>query len=174
MPLLTLADFVAEQAVALAIGAVAVVAAPKAGPKLVELGGDMSARARKLAAPKAAAVSAPLIAAGAGIQSGAQRFGQRWSELIDKSATSTGADVDPASLLAGLSAANVASYAPGRARLRLNELRGQPQLAGQLEASLAAVAGVTEVHARATTGSVLIRFDAGRYASLKSLLDGIA
>lgn len=178
MPLLTLADFVVEQAVALAIGAVAVIAAPKAGPKLVELGGDVGARARSLAgslpaAPSVATVSAPLTAAGAGIQTGVQRFGKRWGELIDESATLARADVDPASLLAGVSAADVASFAPGRARLRLRQLVGQPQLAEQTATALAAVDGVAEVHARATTGSLLILFDADRYASAQPLLDGI-
>lgn len=173
MPILTLADFVAEQAVALAIGAVAVIAAPKAAPKLVELGGDVSARAQALAAPKVAAVSMPLIAAGAGIQTGVQRFGRRWSDLIDESATPARADIDPASLLASVSVADLASFAPGRARLRLRQLVGQPQLAEQTATALAAVDGVTEVHARATTGSVLILFDAACYPSPQSLLDGI-
>lgn len=46
MPLVTFADFVAEQAVGILIGAAAILAAPKAGPKLVEMGADLTARAK--------------------------------------------------------------------------------------------------------------------------------
>ena len=46
MPFLTLADFIVEQAVTIVIGAVAVAAAPKAAPRLVQLGGDLSTKTK--------------------------------------------------------------------------------------------------------------------------------
>ena len=166
MTLMTLADLVAEQAVALVIGAATVVVAPKAGPRLAELGGDLSERTRAAVAARGGIHKS--------IAGGVQRLGQRRNEEIDEPATPVHVDIDPTSLLAGLSSANVVSNAPGRVRLRLHQIVGQAELAEQTASVLAAIDGVVEVHARPTTGSVVVRFDPVRYPSLESLLDGIA
>lgn len=203
MPVATFAEFVAEQAVAIALGAAAVVVAPKAGPKLAELGGDLRVKVKAMTdatsssaaagaaaeststrdgepAAAATAAAATVAAAGRGLAArlsgGVQKLGQQWTAL---KAEAEGPGPGPATpgladALAGVTAANVVSFAPGRARLRLRALRGQPPLAAQLEQALAAVDGVRQAQASPTTGSVLITFDAKRYPSPESLLDPIA
>ncbi len=192
MPFVTLADFIVEQAVTIVIGAVTVAAAPKVAPKLAELGGDLSAKtkARMAALPLAGsaaavtvsgaeAVRANALAAGQGVSrsvsGGVAWFGQQWGGLLDGAVTDdVAAAVDPASLLAGLSTANLASFAPGRARLRLSQLRGQPRLAEQVVLAAAANAGIGQVQGKSTTGSLVILFDADQYPTPESLLQALA
>lgn len=192
MPFLTLADFIVEQAVTIAIGAVAVAAAPKVAPKVVALGNDLSARTKaKVAAlplagsaaavtvSGAGAVRANALAAGQGVSrsvtGGVAWFGQQWSDLLDEALPDgTAAGIDPANVLASASAANLASFAPGRARLRLSQLRGQPQLAEQVVLAAAAIDGIDQVQANATTGSLVILFDADRYPTPDALLSALA
>lgn len=188
MPFLTLADFIVEQAVTIVIGAVAVAAAPKAAPRLVQLGGDLSTKTKSKVAELplasnaatatvsgAQAMRANAAAAGQGVSrsvtGGVAWFGQQWSDLLDEAIPDGAAeDIDPASVLAGASLANVASFAPGRARLRLQQLRGQPSMAEEVAATVAALDGVDQVQAKATTGSVVILFDPDRYPTPESLL----
>ncbi len=204
MPVATFAEFVAEQAIAIAVGAAAIVVAPKAGPKLAELGSDLGAKVKSMtdstrstgAAAEAAAgttaanggepagaaaATATVAAAGrslaAKLSDGVQKLGQQWSALkveaeVDSAAPETGAP-SLAEALAGVTTANVVSFSPGRARLRVKALRGQPQLAAQIEEALAAVDGVRQAQASPTTGSVLLTFDAKRYPSPESLLEAI-
>lgn len=203
MPVATFAEFVAEQAIAIAVGAAAIVVAPKAGPKLAQLGGDLSAKVKSMtdstspagAAETAAAAgqtptangdgpaSAAASVAAAGrslaekLADSAQKLGQQWSALLaevtaEKPAPEA-AVPGASSVLAGITAGNVVSFAPGRARLRLHALRGQPSLAPPLEDALAAAEGIREVQANPTTGSVLLTFDAKRYPSPESLLEAI-
>ncbi len=192
MPFFTLADFIVEQAVTIAIGAVAVAAAPKVAPKVVALGSDFSAKtkakvaalpmassAAAVTAGGASAVRANARAAGQGVSrsvtGGVAWFGQQWGDLLDEAtADSAAADIDPASVLSGASLTNVASFAPGRARLRLQELRGQPRLAEEVAAAVAAVAGIEQVRAKSATGSLVILFDADQYTTPESLLQTLA
>jgi P-type Ca2+ transporter type 2C len=51
---------------------------------------------------------------------------------------------------------------PGRARLRVAAVRGQPSLAAQLENTISADEGIRDVRANPVTGSVLVLFDPGR------------
>lgn len=206
MPVATFAEFMAEQAVAIAIGAAAVVVAPKAGPKLAELGSDLSAKVKSMtdSTPSAAAVEADAVAeqattnygdgpAGAAaaaasvatvgrslaekLAGSAQKLGQEWSALLAEVAAESpapeAAGPDVRNVLAAMSAGNVVSFAPGRARLRLHALRGQPDLVGPLGDALAAVEGVREAQANAATGSVLLLFDARRYPTPEALLEAI-
>jgi cation transport ATPase len=53
----------------------------------------------------------------------------------------------------------VASESPGRIRFRHPALAGDRELAQRVEAKLTAVHGVSEVHARPLTASLLVRFD---------------
>jgi hypothetical protein len=204
MPVATFAEFLAEQAIAITIGAAAVVAAPKAGPKLAELGNNLGAKAKSMidstqassgATQEAAAASqaeadptgqaaagATAVAAGRSLAEklagGAQKLGQQWGALFAEVAADNAAPEATApslaSVLAGLSAADVVSQAPGRVRLRLSALRGQPQLAGQLAEALAAVEGIRQVQPNPTTGSVLILLDDAVYLSPDALLEAIA
>lgn len=191
MPLLTLADFIVEQAVTIAIGAVAVAVAPKAGPKLAQLGGDLSAKTKSkvaalpLASGAAAAtasgaetVRTNALAAGQGISrsvtGGAAWFGRQWSDLLDEAIPDgAAADIDPASVLGAASAVNVASFAPGRARLRLQRLRGQPILAAEIAATAAALDGIDQVQAKPSTGSLVVLFEPDVYPTAELLVQAL-
>lgn len=50
-------------------------------------------------------------------------------------------------------------YAPGRARLKIETLRGDATLADRVQDTLQAVTGIRSVGASSTTGSVLVAFD---------------
>ncbi|HNS02912.1 MAG TPA: hypothetical protein PKM78_11085 [Anaerolineae bacterium] len=198
MPVTPFAEFVAEQAIAIALGAAAVVAAPKAGPKLAEMGADVGARAKSMvnttksseAAAEAAAPAGETDPASTGaataagpslvekLADGARKLGQQWSALFAEiAAENPASEVAPpslASVLAGVGMSDVVSQAPGRVRLRLRMLVGQPQLAVQLGESLAAIEGIRQVQPNPTTGSVLITFDDRRYPTPEALLKAIA
>lgn len=187
MPVATFAEFVAEQAIAIAVGAAAIVVAPKAGPKLAELGSDLSAKVKTMtdSTPSAGAAdtaaAASVVTAGRGLAeklaAGAQMLGQQWSALLAEVAAESPppetAAPEARGVLAGMSAGNVVSFAPGRARLRLHALRGQPSLVQPLGDALAAVEGVRQVQANAATGSVLLLFDARQYPTPETLLEAI-
>lgn len=76
-------------------------------------------------------------------------------------------------IMAALSDAKVASDIPGRARLRLPLLKGQPALCEQCAAALNSIPGVDEVHVSSLTGSVLALYDADEIPSLQALLDAL-
>ncbi len=201
MPVVTLAELVVDQAIGIAIGVAAIVAAPKAGPKLAELGNDLSAKAKSMidstqansnpaeaaaagqtdVDPTGKAAGAAAVVAGRSLvgklSDGAQKLGQQWSALFAEAAADTPAPETAvpslASVLAGVTAADVVSQAPGRVRLRLGALRGQPQVADQLTEALAAVEGIRQVQANSTTGSVLILFADAVYPSPDALLEAI-
>jgi len=63
-----------------------------------------------------------------------------------------------------LSVVPVSVSVPGRARVRVAALRGEPALARALEARLSGVVSVRRVTANPVTGSVLVHFDARRLA----------
>lgn len=158
MPILILAEFVIEQAIGIAIGVAAMAAARKAVPKLAELRNELSAKAKASSERSHQDAAAATAVGGAAIASGSE---------------STGA-AGEANLLASLSAAEVASWAPGRMRLRFREMRDQPQLAEQVAQVLAKIQGIGAIQAKPNTGSVLVTFDTGRYPSQESLLAAIA
>lgn len=59
----------------------------------------------------------------------------------------------------------IVHYLPGRLRLRLDRLRGNPEQARRFEAELAAVPGVRRVQAKPASGSLLLEY---RPAALRS------
>ena len=59
---------------------------------------------------------------------------------------------------------------PGRIRLRLSALRGNAELAEQLQGGLGLVPGILAAEASPITGSLLLVYDPGRYASPADLL----
>src|SRR5215470_946763 len=61
----------------------------------------------------------------------------------------------------------------GRARLRVGGIRGRPLHAARLEARIAGADGVRQAHASATTGNVLVLYDAGEL-DLRSLIAAVA
>ncbi len=192
MAVATLTEFVAEQTVAIVIGVAAIVMAPKAGPKLVEYGGELIARARSLREPAAAGdqtmtggprspgPAGQAAAAGRGlagaVTGGAQRWGEQWSWLIDEARTATPAQDTPGtvSVLSAVAGAQVVSRAPGRVRLRLATPHAQPELVEQVAGALAELEGVVQVRANTRTNSVLILYHTGQYATPEALLTGAA
>lgn len=54
---------------------------------------------------------------------------------------------------------SIHSAAPGRLRLRVDRVKGDPALADSINRRLADVPGILEVEARPLTGSVLIGYD---------------
>jgi len=63
----------------------------------------------------------------------------------------------------------VASFFPGRVKLKLPELQDSPDLAARLEGRLITVPGIRDVEARAVSGSLLVRYDARRLKESGSL-----
>jgi hypothetical protein len=51
---------------------------------------------------------------------------------------------------------------PGRMRIRIQQLKAAPEMARRLESQLGAHAGISEVTANPTTGSVLIKYEPGQ------------
>lgn len=74
-------------------------------------------------------------------------------------------------------AVEVAHALPGRVRLKVAKLRGNPEFARQAEARLQQVPGIQQVEARPTTGSLLIYYDLATLlaeGALAALTDGFA
>src|SRR5262245_19349710 len=61
----------------------------------------------------------------------------------------------------------------GRARLQVAGIRGRPASAARLQARLAGAHGVRQAYASATTGNVLVLFDAAKI-DLRSLIGAVA
>ncbi|MCS6861389.1 MAG: hypothetical protein NZT92_13825 [Abditibacteriales bacterium] len=53
----------------------------------------------------------------------------------------------------------VVHFVPGRVRIKIDALKGHPEVAAGIVRQLSAVPGIHEVQASATTGSVVIRYD---------------
>jgi hypothetical protein len=178
--------FVAEQALGIVVGAAAVVAAPVVVPKLRTLGKGV-ANGTRAAAEKAGQVGSvvgpPVMQTGfrvyRRVSNRALWYGEWWSALMSEVQAeqvpeiAAGA-VTPQAILTGLPRARVVSDVPGRARLRVNRLRGKPDLAIQTAEALLTVPGLRHVEVSPHTGSVLIGFDKRRYRSLDDLLNTIA
>lgn len=58
---------------------------------------------------------------------------------------------------------------PGRVRLKVARVKGNPPLAREAQAKLAKVPGIRQVETQPTTGSLLIRYDTDELFSLTSL-----
>ena len=63
----------------------------------------------------------------------------------------------------------VAHALPGRVRLKVAKVRGNPALARQAQEKLAQVPGIKQVEAKANTGSLLIHYDLDQLFSTASL-----
>jgi len=58
---------------------------------------------------------------------------------------------------------------PGRVRLKIARLKGDPALAGEAQTKLGRVPGIKEIAANSITGSVLLLYDQKQLMSLESL-----
>lgn len=63
-------------------------------------------------------------------------------------------------------AIQISHFLPGRVRVRLPRLKGNVFLAGEVERTLAAIAGIHHVEASTTTGSVLVLYELDLLESL--------
>lgn len=66
----------------------------------------------------------------------------------------------------------VAHRLPGRLRLRLTELRNDPQALAEVAARLQAIPGIQAVEANALTGSLLLRYEGPEAAILQAVAAG--
>jgi hypothetical protein len=188
MPVETLASFVTEQAVGIVIGGVAVVAARKFGPKLAiapqesRLSGPGAVSERRgvaIIGTVPVVVASPVKTAGQVLYEQVERYGEQWKDLIAEAhamqATGVnGNDMSTANVLAGLPEANVVCDLPGRLRLRLLPLKGDEELAVAYVAALAGMPGISQVQFNRHSGSILIGYDPGRYASSDLLRQAFA
>lgn len=53
----------------------------------------------------------------------------------------------------------VRSFFPGRVRLKVEALKGKPELAGRVQADLAGIDAIQSVEVHPDTGSVTLRYD---------------
>jgi len=185
MPVQTFASFVTEQAVGIAIGVVAVVAARKVGPRLatVTQNSRYSSAAAVSAKLGAVVVAKPVKTAGQVIYEqvagSVQWYGEQWEDLIGEAYAwrTTAIDQDgshTANILAGLSGAKIVCDLPGRLRLRLSPLKGDEHLAAACTAALVGTPGINQVQVSPHSGSILICYDPGLYASSDSLRQALA
>ena len=107
---------------------------------------------------------------------GAQWYGEQWEDLlIEARHKALGAESHhtAADVLAGLGAAKVASDLPGRVRMRLNELRWQDHLLGEVATALGSLPGIQQVDTNTVTGSILVHYDKTLYSSLQELMQAV-
>ncbi len=178
--------FVAEQALGILVGAAAVAVAPVVAPRLRTLGKGVASGSLAAAekAGQVASVVGPPIAQTSytvyrKVSRRAQWYGAWWTGLVaevnaDQAPEIAEGFVSPQGILNSLPRARVISNVPGRARLRVNRLRGKPELASQTAEALLTVPGVRHVEVSPHTGSILLGFDKRRYRSLDALLQTIA
>jgi hypothetical protein len=156
MPVDAVASFVAEEALGIAVGA-AVLAVPH-----VVLAGAAAAAVPKLSH---------------GVSSGAQWYGERWSDLLGEAHLEWNSrrsdSLTLAGLLASMADAPVLSDTPGRARLRMVYLKGREDRSTFIAEAVAKMPGILRVSTSPYTGTVLIHYDTMRFVSLDSLLNWI-
>ncbi len=70
-----------------------------------------------------------------------------------------------------LKGVRVAHAVPGRIRLKIDQIKGDPALAWDIEEQLSRIAGVSDVEANPTTGSVVVRFADAPPTATDSLLE---
>ncbi|MCO5198285.1 MAG: hypothetical protein M9941_11140 [Anaerolineae bacterium] len=183
MPIETFTVFVAEQAVGIAIGVVAVAAAPKIVPGLARTAQNVKQRGTELALDSANGLNAavvPVKTAGesvyAQVVGGLHWYGEQWDGLI---ADARAMHTVPMSGSGERVAAVVATAPPitdlpGYLRVELKQVRGNPDLADDVATLLNTLPGVTKVRVSHASGNVLLLYDTEQYPSADSLRQTIA
>lgn len=108
---------------------------------------------------------------------GVEWYFEHWVDLVEEIKAEQTARLESLALsdvLAALSEAKVASNIPGRARLRLPQLKKQADLCAQVAEAIKAAPAVDSVQVSAITGSILAFYNAARYPSLDALLRAVA
>ena len=110
------------------------------------------------------------------LMGGVEWYFEHWVDLYEEvraeqSAVRASFSLDD--IMTALPTAQVASDIPGRARLRLPQLKRQSALCEQVAEAVKGVPGVDAVHVSPITGSILALYDAGQYSSLDDLLQAV-
>lgn len=183
MPIETFTVFVAEQAVGIAVGVVAVAVAPKIVPGLARAATNVKQRGAELALDSAsglAVVAAPVRAAGetayAQVAGGLHWYGVQWDSLVtDAQAMTASPALEPGQNVATvIASAPAITDLPGRLRLGVKLLRGNGELADGVTTALNALPGITRVRSSSASGNVLVLYAVAQYASAESLRQSIA
>src|SRR5438105_1959701 len=70
-----------------------------------------------------------------------------------------------------INSTQIAHHIPGRLRLRLPHMKGNPAMLEAVKQSLSPLPGVKQVEVKPTTGSVVVEYDAARYHEFFDLID---
>jgi competence protein ComGC len=158
MPVETFTAFVVEQTVAIAIGVVAIAAAPK-----------VMKETQKIRAEGDAAVGQAVYGQ---IMTAPHWYAQQWQTLLaEAQAAHRVADSrdEPENLWAMLAGATAVSDIRGRVRLRLPAIHHNERRAAAYRQALAGMPGISHTHVNATSGRILIHYQPARYPSLEAL-----
>jgi hypothetical protein len=107
---------------------------------------------------------------------GVEWYVEHWVDIFEEIKAEQAArlpSVQVADILGGLGDARIASDIPGRARLRLPQIKKQTALCAELAELVKAAPGVDAVHVSTVTGSILVHYDTDQASSLAELLAAI-
>lgn len=110
------------------------------------------------------------------IAGGVEWYFEHWVDIVEEIKAEQAAllpSLEVADIMAALPEAKVASDIPGRARLRLSQLKKQSDLCAEIAEVVKAVPGVDAVHVSAITGSILALYDTRQVPSLEALLNAL-
>jgi hypothetical protein len=102
---------------------------------------------------------------------------EQWEDLFVEAKASLASSVEAptvANIMAGLAEAKVVSDAPGRVRLRLNDLKGRDALARQTAEALGSLDGIKQVEVSSLTGSVLLLYDTEQYPTRDAVVRAVS
>jgi hypothetical protein len=186
MPVETFAEFVAEQAVAIAVGATAVVLAPKVAPGMARAAQNVKKLGAKVAVSTfsgATIATNPVMATSRSaynqVIGGLQWYGEQWQDLVAEAkvlqaSRIAGPELDPSNLPILVAEAPAISDLPGRLRLDLKQIRRNQRLVDECIAILQTLSGVGRVKFSSASGRILLFYDPDRYPTTKLLRQAIA
>jgi hypothetical protein len=174
MPVETIAGFVAEEALGIAVGAALIAAAPVVAPVIRMLSQDARPPFWQTAIQPATRTGNVISQK---VSDGVNWYGEQWSDLMAEVHAGRAAGyadaMTLAGLLASLPAARVLSNTPGRVRLQVLPLKGRADRSVFVADAVGTIPGVLRVMTSPYTCSVLIHYDTMCYVSLDSFLEWI-
>jgi hypothetical protein len=108
---------------------------------------------------------------------GVQWYLEHWGDVVggaraeQSAATESASQADVAGILESLPKAKIISAAPGRVRVRVKQLKANDEVAYQTVETLARLPGIRRIELSQVTGSLLILYNPGKYASPDALLE---
>jgi hypothetical protein len=110
-----------------------------------------------------------------GVRGGLEWYLEQWEDLVEETKAHRAGDArTTADIFASLPEARVVSDIPGRARLRLQKLKGNDRIAWQCAEALNAMPGISRAEVNPLTCSILMYYDTARYSSLEALTQAIS